>query len=120
MSAPIPPNQRPGVETLFAQALELPAAERAAFLEAACHDEAALRQRVQALLAAHEKAGARFATRPEAVLSTVKLDLADEPADNAVGLTIGRYKLLEKMGERECGVVYVAKQTESPRWLDYA
>ena len=120
MSAPIPPNQRPAVDTLFAQALELPAAERAAFFDAACHDDVGLRQRVQTLLAAHEKAGALFATQPEGVRSTVKLDLADEPADNAVGLIIGRYKLLEKMGERGCGVVYFAKQTESLRWLDYA
>ena len=120
MSAQPSPNPKHDEESLFARALELPASGRAAFFDAACHDDVGLRQRVQTLLAAHEKAGALFATQPEGVRSTVKLDLADEPADNAVGLIIGRYKLLEKMGERGCGVVYVAKQTESLRWLDYA
>jgi serine/threonine protein kinase len=35
--------------------------------------------------------------------------------DDAVGLTIGRYKLREKIGEGGGGVVYVAEQTEPVR-----
>ena len=43
---------------------------------------------------------------------TMKIEFAEEPADEAVGQTLGRYKLLECVGEGGCGVVYVAEQTE--------
>lgn len=35
--------------------------------------------------------------------------------DEAVGQTLGRYKLLERIGEGGCGVVCVAEQTEPVR-----
>src|SRR5262245_55611220 len=43
---------------LFLAALERPPAERAAYLEAACGADAALRERVEALLRAHDEPGA--------------------------------------------------------------
>ena len=46
---------------------------------------------------------------------TIKIDPANEPAGEAVGQTLGRYKLLEKIGEGGCGVVYVAEQSEPVR-----
>src|SRR5687767_8288038 len=50
-------------ETIFAAALEKSPAERAAYLAEACGDDAALRKRLDRLLAASEKAG-RFMARP--------------------------------------------------------
>ena len=101
-------------EALFTLALAKPAAERAVFLDAVCQSDDALRARLEALLAAHEQPDTLLATQPEAARPTIKLDLADAP-DEAVGQTLGRYKLLERVGEGGCGVVYVAEQTEPVR-----
>jgi len=53
-------------ELLFGLALTKPAAGRAAWLDRECAGEPALRQRLEALLAAHEQTGALLATEPEA------------------------------------------------------
>jgi len=84
------------------------------WLDAECQGDAALRQRLAALLAAHEQPETLLATQAAAARPTIKLDFADAP-DEAVGQTLGRYKLLERVGEGGCGVVYVAEQTEPVR-----
>ena len=102
-------------EALFALALEKPAEQRAAFLDAMCESDPALRQRLEALLAAHEgPEGALPSAAAPVVKATIKLEL-DEAPDEAVGQRLGRYKLLERVGEGGYGVVYVAEQTESVR-----
>jgi hypothetical protein len=78
-------------KALFALALEKPADKRPAFLDAMCEGDAAFRQRLEALLAAHEQPETLLANRIEAARPTIKLDLDDAP-DEAVGQTLGRYK----------------------------
>ncbi len=121
-------NRRPEPlpeEALFQAAAQLSGAQREAFLSAACRDDCPLRQRLEALLAAHEQTDALLATEPYGAghrsegsppqaRSTIKIEVADAP-DEAVGQTTGRYKLLQKIGEGGCGVVYMAEQQEPVR-----
>ena len=100
-----PPDREAAV---FGAALRLPSGERAAYLDEACAGDAALRQRIEELLRASEEAGA-FLQNPAAVPPGGTIPAS--PAEKA-GDQIGRYKLLQQIGEGGCGVVYMAEQTE--------
>jgi hypothetical protein len=101
-------------ELLFQLALTKSAEEWTEFLARECGDDNTLRVRLEALLAAHEQPDAALATAAPNIKATMKIEFADAP-DEAVGQTLGRYKLLERVGEGGCGVVYVAEQTEPVR-----
>src|SRR5271170_5237641 len=99
---------------IFNIALELPARERAAFLDQACAGDAALRQRVEELLRVHERAE-DFLDSPPAGLDFKRTEPVNVPLTEKPGDRIGRYKLLQQIGEGGCGVVYLADQEEPVR-----
>jgi WD40 repeat protein/serine/threonine protein kinase len=111
------PSPQEREAALFALALEKPAAERAGLLQVVCGADGALRQRLEALLAAHDQPDGLLGNDRGQLTAqaTKKIEAAGAPADEAVGQLLGRYKLLERVGEGGCGVVYVAEQTEPVR-----
>ncbi len=124
---PLPPAMNDSAdsdETIFAAALqwETPA-QRAAYLEEACAGNPGLRARVEALLQASSEAQT-FLERPVGVprpapastAATVKIGFTDLlPAAEGPGMKIGRYKLLQQIGEGGCGTVFMAEQEEPVR-----
>ncbi|MBI3886033.1 MAG: serine/threonine protein kinase, partial [Opitutae bacterium] len=87
---------------LFADAAELPPADRATFLDRACAGDPALRTRLDALLAAHDAAGDFLDCPP---VSRPLAGSEEKPGDE-----LGRYTLVKAVGEGGCGVVYLAEQ----------
>jgi serine/threonine protein kinase/Leucine-rich repeat (LRR) protein len=103
-------------QAIFAGALLLEApAARAAYLDEACGTDAPLRKRVESLLLAAENAG-DFLEQPPTGLSNAggSFVIANVSSEKP-GDKIGRYKLLQQIGEGGCGVVYMAEQEEPVR-----
>ena len=96
------------IEEIFSAALERTSAtERRAFLDGACGADNALRARVDTLLAAHEEA--------RGFLDPATIDAPSGPPEGLseqTGASIGRYKLLQLIGEGGFGAVYMAEQQE--------
>ncbi len=121
-------QDRERLESLFDAARELAdPAERKAFLDAQCAQDEPLRSRLEGLLSAEGEAERFFADCAPALALPAKDGLQEKAADSAtaarldatvdqpLGTRISHYKVLEKIGEGGCGVVYVAEQEEPIR-----
>jgi serine/threonine protein kinase len=110
---------------IFTRALELPEEERAAYLAQACGSDEALRLLVEGLLRAHVDAAGFMEEAPITLgaVGSTEQD-AGEPCEKSefvmgenLGDRIDRYKLVQRLGEGGCGVVFMAEQEEPVRRL---
>jgi hypothetical protein len=116
-------DERSPTEVVFFAALDKGTpAEQAAYLDEACAGNAALRRRVEALLAAHRKAG-RFLERPIAEAEPVApqgggegaaadLSFLAPPSEPGSLGRLDHYEILEVVGRGGTGVVLRARDTK--------
>src|SRR5437660_1793671 len=117
------------VEAMCVAALNLQdPAQQKIFLDRACNGDERLREAIEEMLADSVAADEFF---PKVASSARELDLEaaaavqdvadeivfEEEPDEQSRKLIGRYKLLQKIGEGGCGTVYMAEQQEPVRRL---
>lgn len=109
------------VKSLFHAAMELPASERAVFLETQCKGDAALRREVESLLksagsAVVKTGGAAQALGLDGTVGNTRSTMTHfVPITETAGTVIGPYKLLQVIGEGGFGTVFLAEQHQPVR-----
>lgn len=106
------PERWQQIDQLLAATLELPAEQRAAFLAEACAEDETLRQEVESLLRADERA-ASFIEAPAVAVAAEAL--AAQQARMLLGQQLGPYKVLAPLGAGGMGEVYLAEDTKLQR-----
>src|ERR1051325_10172804 len=107
MHRPAEPNPE---KDIFEQALDLASDKREEFLQQACGGDCGLLQRITRLLKANDAAESFLPGVPVIGTSGDSAAVTERAGDR-----IGHYKLLQKIGEGGCGVVYMAEQEEPVR-----
>src|SRR5215813_5287210 len=109
-------SEHPLCREVFLGALECSdPIQRAKFLDSACGDDKKLREEVEQVL---REAGDLGGFMEAPVLSVAREAMPDSAGESAFtariteqpGVSIGKYQLVQKLGEGGCGVVYLAQQ----------
>jgi WD40 repeat protein/serine/threonine protein kinase len=99
-------------ESVFAEVVAGGPTERSALLDRACGGDAHLRRRVEALLAANDRATGILDVTPPGLPGASEGGVHTAAR---VGSSVGPYKLLELIGEGGMGAVYMAEQKRPVR-----
>ncbi len=87
--------------------------ERRVFLDHACRDDPDMRKLLDGMLEVQAEAEDFFTFPPQEAGESPRRE------EEELGTLIGRYRLIERIGEGGCGVVYLAEQQE-PVWRKVA
>jgi tetratricopeptide (TPR) repeat protein len=93
------------VKDVFQRAVDVPVADRPAFLDTACDGDDALRREVESLLGAHEDAGNLLQT---SVFGGAAAAIEDE----LEGRRVGPYRIVQRIGSGGMGTVYLAVRAD--------
>src|SRR5687767_7059902 len=107
------PERWQRLDELFHAALECEPTARAAFVIAACENDAALRQELESMLAHHEQANS-FIESPAYVIAAETI-VEDDFAETLIGKTFGQYQIISLLGKGGMGAVYLAFDSELHR-----
>ncbi len=107
------PDRWARIDQLMDEAMDLPDAERSAFLETACPDDEELRREIQSLLLAHARAEAKFLKAP--ALDMAARQMAAEKDRSLIGKALAHYSVISVLGVGGMGEVYLARDTRLNR-----